>query len=476
MDADTRKAWESSLEHGEFPDLFKTLDFINRQCEVLESCTPESSRKSTSTKAFTSTTAANSTCVLCQQHHTLQNCPTFITMSVLQRKSKVQSLKRCFNCLSAGHPVSQCRSKWTCRICKKRHHHLLHGEQLPAAPSLQPSDAAATSHQLPVDAAQPTLIGASMTSLTTAVPSTVLLSTVVLNITDRAGVSHPARALLDSEAQSNFITGRMAQFLELPRKLINLPLSGIGGSTRSNVRHSIETTIHSRCSSYAASLELLVLPKLSADIPTQRIDISHWKIPETCILADPSFNRPGTIDIILGATHFYEILRIGRLSLGDSMPTLQETEFGWVVSGTITEPMSPSSEERACEDHDTATTTREEDGRYMVQLPRKPEMIGKFGNSTTIALRRFLALERRLQREPDTQRAYVDFMDEYLRFSHTSKVAASSKNDESFYLPHHPVFKTDSTTTKCRVVFDASSKSSTGVSLNDPLRPLNEPH
>ncbi|XP_040151330.1 uncharacterized protein LOC120893471 [Anopheles arabiensis] len=500
IDADTRKAWESSLDHGEFPDLFKTLDFINRQCEVLESCTPETSRKSVSTKAFTSTTAANPSCVLCQQHHTLQNCPTFIAMSVLQRKSKVKSLKRCFNCLSAGHPVSQCRSKWTCRICKKRHHHLLHGEQLPAAPSLQPPDAAATSHQLPVDAAQPTFIGASMTSLTPAVPSTVLLSTVVLNITDRAGVSHPARALLDSGAQSNFITGRMAQFLELPRKLINLPLSGIGGSTRSNVRHSIETTIHSRCSSHAASLELLVLPKLSADLPTQRIDISHWKIPETCILADPSLNRPGTIDIILGATHFYEILRIGRLSLGDSMPTLQETEFGWVVSGTITEPMSLvmcavathtnelgnlmeqcftteglsntpswSSEERACEDHDTATTTREEDGRYMVQLPRKPEMIGKLGNSTTIALRRFLALERRLQREPDTQRAYVDFMDEYLRLGHISKVAASSTNDESFYLPHHPVFKTDSTTTKCRVVFDASSKSSTGVSLNDTL-------
>ncbi|XP_041765713.1 uncharacterized protein LOC121590278 [Anopheles merus] len=502
MDADTRKAWESSLEHGEFPDLFKTLDFINRQCEVLESCTPETSRKSTSTKAFTSTTAANPSCVLCQQHHTLQNCPTFIAMSVVQRKSKVQSLKRCFNCLSAGHPVSQCRSKWTCRICKKRHHHLLHGEQLPAAPSLQPPDAAATSHQLPVDAAQPTFIGASMTSLTTAVPSTVLLSTVVLNITDRAGVSHPARALLDSGAQSNFITGRLAQFLELPRKLINLPLSGIGGSTRSNVRHSIETTIHSRCSSYTASLELLVLPKLSADIPTQPIDVSHWKIPETCILADPSFNRPGTIDIILGATHFFEILRTGRLSLSDNMPTIQETEFGWVVSGsaTITEPMSPvmcavathtneldnlmkqffaiedlsntpswSIEERACEDHYTATTTREEDGRYMVQLPRKPEMIGKLGDSKTIALRRFLAIERRLQREPDTQRAYVDFMEEYLRLGHMSKVAASSKNDESFYLPHHPVFKTDSTTTKCRVVFDASSKSSTGVSLNDTL-------
>ena len=37
-----------------------------------------------------------------------------------------------------------------------------------------------------------------------------------------------------------------------------------------------------------------------------------------------------------------------------------------------------------------------------------------------------------------------------------------------YYLPHHCVFK-DSTTTKLRVVFDASSKSPYGNSLNDCL-------
>ena len=36
-------------------------------------------------------------------------------------------------------------------------------------------------------------------------------------------------------------------------------------------------------------------------------------------------------------------------------------------------------------------------------------------------------------------------------------------------MPHHPVFRKDSLTTKCRVVFDASSKNSNGVSLNDCL-------
>lgn len=41
----------------------------------------------------------------------------------------------------------------------------------------------------------------------------------------------------------------------------------------------------------------------------------------------------------------------------------------------------------------------------------------------------------------------------------------------NYYLPHHAVIKPDSTTTKLRVVFNASNPSSNGVSLNDALYP-----
>ena len=43
------------------------------------------------------------------------------------------------------------------------------------------------------------------------------------------------------------------------------------------------------------------------------VDISSWNIPEDYILADPTFNQPGRVDIILGAELFYEFLKERRV-------------------------------------------------------------------------------------------------------------------------------------------------------------------
>jgi hypothetical protein len=56
-------------------------------------------------------------------------------------------------------------------------------------------------------------------------------------------------------------------------------------------------------------------------------------------------------------------------------------------------------------------------------------------------------------------------MTEYELLGHMSEVKID--NRDGYYLPHHPVFKEDSTTTKLRVVFDGSAKTSSGLSLND---------
>ena len=49
------------------------------------------------------------------------------------------------------------------------------------------------------------------------------------------------------------------------------------------------------------------------------------------------------------------------------------------------------------------------------------------------------------------------------------KVNSSPIPKDHFVLPHHAVFKEGSSTTKLRVVFDASAKTSSSQSLNDIL-------
>jgi len=59
-------------------------------------------------------------------------------------------------------------------------------------------------------------------------------------------------------------------------------------------------------------------------------------------------------------------------------------------------------------------------------------------------------------------------MNEYVQLGHMVEVdPPSATNKFRYYIPHHFVKKVSSTTTKFRVVFDASAKTTNGKSLND---------
>ena len=125
----------------------------------------------------------------------------------------------------------------------------------------------------------------------------------------------------------------------------------------------------------------------------------------------------------------------------------------------------------ACEQHFETTTTRDQEGRFIVKLPFKQE-VPKLGDSSELAKRRFLSLERRLQANPNTQQKYKAFVQEFIDLEHLEKVPGTAMEKllhQVFYLPHHCVFKDDSSTTKLRVVFDGSAKSQSGISLNESL-------
>uniref|UniRef100_A0A2M4BWK7 Tick transposon n=1 Tax=Anopheles marajoara TaxID=58244 RepID=A0A2M4BWK7_9DIPT len=88
-----------------------------------------------------------------------------------------------------------------------------------------------------------------------------------------------------------------------------------------------------------------------------------------------------------------------------SLVTIEELMERFFEIEEVKESNNWSTEEAACENHYKMTTTRAPDGRYVVQLPRKPETINTLDESKSIALRRFLANERKLQRNPATKTA-----------------------------------------------------------------------
>jgi len=130
-----------------------------------------------------------------------------------------------------------------------------------------------------------------------------------------------------------------------------------------------------------------------------------------------------------------------------------------------------NSEEKQCENHFLATHTRNEQGRYIVRLPFKGNSHHNLGDSRSAAVASLRRLERRLRSDVNQASAYSEFLTEYRTLVHMEWVSDpdAAVSRERYYIPHHAVFRESSTTSRLRVVFNASSKASTGKSLNDYL-------
>src|SRR5436190_9481034 len=103
-------------------------------------------------------------------------------------------------------------------------------------------------------------------------------------------------------------------------------------------------------------------------------------------------------------------------------------------------------------------------------MPFKDD-VSCLGDSKIMAIRRFTQLENKLLKDTELYSNYCSFMKEYEQLGHMQYKSnvdiESNNNDIQYYIPHHAVIKDSSSTTKLRVVFNASAKSTSGVSLND---------
>ena len=201
---------------------------------------------------------------------------------------------------------------------------------------------------------------------------------------------------------------------------------------------------------------------------------------------------------------FAELLEDGRVDLAPNLPTMLKTKFGWVWIGSYSQEYNTIScysvvestmeglferfvsleelpEEILHEDevecnkiYSETTKYSEVDHRYIVRLPKVPNFEYMLGKSKETALSRFMSMERRMKGDSNLAQEYKRFMHEYEQLGHMTHICNYDEIEQNpqwqeYYMPHHAVWKEESTTTKCRVVFDASCKTSSGRSLNELL-------
>ncbi|XP_011859275.1 PREDICTED: uncharacterized protein LOC105556771 [Vollenhovia emeryi] len=398
----------------------------------------------------------------------------------------------------------------SCRECSERHNTLCHR---PAADGRAPEEGGKVEQT--ASAASDKTSSSIGTHHVARDPTRklVLMATALVNATHPNGDIVPLRILLDSASEAHFITQAACNRLGVRRDKAFEMVTGINGN-ESIVNQCCEVVIRSRCSDASAVVRGFVVPRITKHLPSVEMNRDTLPIPSNVMLADPEFFKRGPIDMLIGAEFFFAWLEAERLELGANLPVLQNTKFGWIVAGSFacaptalligrqdavatltcslehcktfdqsirkfwelessgTNGITPRSEE-VCESDEffKETTTRSEDGRFIVRLPFNEDPAA-LGESREVARRRLMQLERRFKNDETLRTRYVEFMRDYLDMGHMSPVVDTQQAPACrvTYLPHHGVIKEASTSTKLRAVFDASSKTSSGKSLNDILR------
>jgi hypothetical protein len=96
--------------------------------------------------------------------------------------------------------------------------------------------------------------------------------------------------------------------------------------------------------------------------------------------------------------------------------------------------------------------------------------LNTLGVSRDQAYRRIVSLERRFVLNPQHKAEYVKFMREHEPLGHLQIFPKEQvQKTPNYYLPHHFVLKDSSSTTKFRVVFDGSAKTTSNLSLNSTM-------
>lgn len=423
-------------------------------------------------------------CYHCNKQHQLYDCGEFKQLSLTRKEERLEQLGICVKCLRRGHKKTTCKLR-NCD-CGGEHNGKL----------LCPKKLSANLLSVIYSESPPIDIGAS------------LIATLRVRAYHSNDNSVKVRAMSDGGSHMNMVSSRLVQRLKLKPNRLSIPLQGAGQfDIQSKAFVDLKIAPADNGLNDGEWIRAGILSTISNRLPLRHFDISGWDHIHGLPLADTNFNEPDDIDILLSVEFMARISIEGlrKDTVHVDRPIANNTTFGWVVFGALPDNYTCGSmqvshlsisedkliaenleklwkvdevierrlltdEEELCRQIFNETVTRSVDGRYIVTMPIM-ENPPKLGNSLRAAMARQFSNERRFRKDPILKEKYVKDIQQFIDMDHIELVPANEINrDESevYYIPHHAA-----NSSKFRVVFDGSVKSSSGVALNDIL--LNGP-
>ena len=459
--------------------------------------------------------ASREECQICLKvNHGPARCFKLRGAPVARRRTLIREAGLCFACLDPSHAVAQCHRR--CPECSGVHHRLLCERSSDASKSAHVTSPATTAaatrpKETPTAALHEAATAAPSSSAPASGTRHAVLQTAKVKVVASDGRLVDAVALFDSGADRSYMTDALVKKVKPAYAGVSrLNYAPFGARTSSPIDSSLYyIAIHTTdACTRSFMMSFTNVPVICA--PLRRVGIPPHVCPSLPTpLADCFYeDRMLDIDLLIGMDQYWSVMTGRSLSLTPDLYA-QETRFGWVISGsylsvetlamvntctsTLMLCISPPSESlvrsmwelegvgitetsiRSPVDDDILrdfnAKVRYDGERYEVSLPWNGKE-QRLASNRSSAEARLASLERKIGRNADLSREYRGIFVKYQSLDIIEAVPpepSAPPVGPIFYLPHRPVLKASSSTTKVRPVFDASARGPAGLSLNDCL-------
>ena len=472
------------------------------------------------TSALQSSSNIGNICVFCERSHPSEKCWDILKLSISNREDRIRSEGLCFRCLRKGHIARNCKVK--CSKCKGRHNVLCckesaHAQSYDKHINMNDNQNAKSNNDSSLNTVDNddnqfnevttcSVSNVKHVNLVKVKSTFTVLQTAKVEIYGKQGIVN-ATLMFDTGSDRSYVSSEFVKRVKpdwVSAEPITYSAFGGGKSPKGSMRNIFDLKI--KCK-HGESQNMLAV-----EVPVICSPLYRPKVPSKVLssLGITDFadeydkDRQITVDILVGLDYYWTFIKSDRVCCANGL-VAQDSVFGWVLSGscgdnTVQRPrtdtqllclenMSDSTlrafwdlesigivpKEMDCDNQSHVLkqftqTVKFVNGRYEVALPWKSEDAkNKLLNNEMIAKKRLNSLTNRLEKDPVLKEKYNCALHEFEINDMIEEVPFDqvSSSNPVFYMPHHPVVKESSVTTKVRPVFDASAVDYNGLSLND---------